>query len=394
MAGALDRRAFVLGSLSGLGGLATGARGSRPSPGPARTLVLLQLSGGNDGLSTLVPFSDDVYAGQRRATRIGAEHVLRLDGRVGLHPRLVRLRQRFEEGRLALFEGAGYPQPDRSHFRSLDIWHAADPRGRVLGTGWIGRCLERSEAPAAHSVVHFGPRPPFALQGSSRGALCLTPGLLGPARTRPDVLGAPAAAEASARPEHESLVALRTLLSETEASVATLRGVLARGETKLDYPSFELAQGLRRAATLIHAELGVRVCSLEMDGFDTHRDQRGRHDRLMGELDRALDVFHEDLQQSEAGRETLVLAFSEFGRRVEENASGGTDHGAAGLALVLGARVRGGLHGASPRLDALDDGDLAFTTDFRSIYAGCIEHVFGLEPEVVLGGRFPEIEFV
>jgi len=391
---AFDRREFVLGSLWGLGGLAARPLGARPSPGPARALVLIQLTGGNDGLSTLVPFDHGGYAGVRKATRIGAGEVLRLDARVGLHPRLVQLRERYEQGRVALFEGVGYPQPNRSHFRSLDIWHAADARGRELGTGWIGRCVERLEEPVAHTVVHFGSRPPFALYAARRAPLCLTPGLLeatAPAhRETPRMF----AVESSDSPENPMLEYLQTLLAETRTSIAILREALARRAPKGDYPSSELAYGLRRAAALLHAELGVRVVSLELDGFDTHRDQRGRHDRLMGELDRSLHAFLEDLQQSETGREALVLVFSEFGRRVAENASGGTDHGAAGLCLALGARVRGGLYGSAPDLDALEDGDLSFTTDFRSLYARCIEHVFGLEPAVVLGASFPALDFV
>jgi uncharacterized protein (DUF1501 family) len=136
------------------------------------------------------------------------------------------------------------------------------------------------------------------------------------------------------------------------------------------------------------------VCSLELDGFDTHRDQRGRHARLMAQLDGALAAFAADLERSEAGRETLVLLFSEFGRRVGENGSGGTDHGAAGLAMALGSRVKGGLHGRAPALDRLDDGDLAFTTDFRALYATCLEHVFGLDPAAVLDPGFAPLDFV
>jgi uncharacterized protein (DUF1501 family) len=390
----IDRRAFVLGSLWGLGGLAARPLDLRPTPGAARTLVLIQLTGGNDGLSTLVPHADDAYARARSATRIATEEVLRLDERFGLHPKLVRLREIFEHGRLALVQGVGYPEPNRSHFRSMDVWHAADARGREAGTGWIGRCIAGLPDPATHAVVHFGAEPPFSLY-SARAPLCLTSAVLDatdPARTdRLQPLGAP---ELSAEAASETLAALRERISETSSSLATLRAALARPTPKVAYPSSSFAQDLRRAASLIHGELGVRVCSLELDGFDTHGNQRGRHDRLMGELDRALDAFTKDLQKSEAGREALVLLFSEFGRRVEENASGGTDHGAAGLALALGSSVRGGLYGAAPSLDALRDGDLAFTTDFRSLYASCIQHVFGLDPALVLGGSHPAIDFV
>jgi uncharacterized protein (DUF1501 family) len=390
----IDRRAFVLGGLWGLGGLAARPLGALPGRDPARTLVLIQLTGGNDGLSTLVPYSDDGYARSRRATRLGASDVLRLDERVGLHPKLTRLGEMLERGRLALIEGIGYPSPNRSHFRSLDIWHAADARGRAAGTGWIGRCVAALEDPAPHAVVHFGSRPPFALS-AAHAPLCLTQSVLdatGPARAR--AREAPGAPELGAGPASGTLASLRRLLTETHSSLATLRAALDRPAPGISYPSIPLGRDLRRAAALIHAELGVRVCSLELDGFDTHRDQRGKHERLMADLDRALDAFAKDLQRSAAGRETLVVLFSEFGRRVEENASGGTDHGAAGLALALGARVRGGLIGSPPRLDELVDGDLVFTTDFRSLYATCIEHVFGLDPVAILGPGFPALELV
>jgi uncharacterized protein (DUF1501 family) len=300
----------------------------------------------------------------------------------------------FDQGRLALFEGIGYPQPNRSHFRSLDIWHAADARGRAVDTGWIGRCVDRLEKPVAHTVVHFGPQPPFALHSARHAALSFTTGVL--AATDPAKASAESSPglESPAPPGNETVASLRTLLAETEASLATLRGALARRNLQGGYPTTAFGQDLRRAAALIHAEFGVRVCSIELDGFDTHREQRGRHDRLMAEIDHGLDAFFQDLQRSEAGREALVLLFSEFGRRVEENASGGTDHGAAGLALALGAHVRGGLVGPAPRLDALEDGDLAFTTDFRALYAGCIEHVFGLDAALVLGASHPRLEFV
>lgn len=379
----LGRRPFLLGSAAVLARPAF-ARSRRPRAG--RTLVLLQLSGGNDGLSTLVPYADDAYLRARSATRVEPGEVLRLDERVGLHPSLRGLRALYERGGLALVEGVGYPDPNRSHFRSLDIWHAADPRGRSLAAGWIGRSVEQLGDAGPHAVVHFGARPPFSLHSARRAPLCLTPLLLRAATPE-------SGTEATGEPESEALARLRARMLATESALDEVREALAQARPH-PYPASRLAGDLRRAAALIHAELGARVVSLELDGFDTHRDQRGRLGRLLEELDQALSAFAADLARSEAGRETIVLAFSEFGRRVEENASGGTDHGAAGLALALGAGVRGGLHGTPPALDALADGDLAFTTDFRTLYARCIQHVFELEPAAVLGASFPPLGFV
>lgn len=406
----IDRRLFVL---AGLGGLTTLARplAARGRATPARTLVLVQFTGGHDGLSMLVPYSDDAYARAREDTRFTEKDVLRLDARVGLHPELTRLRELFGAGGLALVEGVGYPEPNRSHFRSMDMWHAADPRGRGLGAGWIGRALERLSDLPPHAAIHLGPRPPFSLYSAKRAPLCLTPRLLRAADpTHSQALDAARALEQDApgmdtpgmdtQGESATLALVRARWLDAQESTARLRDALERAETRsgrhgaVRYPSSAFARDLASCAALIHAEQGVRVCSLELDGFDTHRDQRGRHTRLMSDLDGALAAFAADLAQSDAGRETLVLCFSEFGRRVGENASGGTDHGAAGLALALGPRVQGGLNGTPPALDRLDDGDLAFTTDFRRLYATCLEHALGLDPASVLGPGFAPLEFV
>jgi uncharacterized protein (DUF1501 family) len=393
----VDRRAFVQVALGGLCALARPSlrAAQRPAPGPMRTLVLLQLSGGNDGLSTLVPYGDDAYARARRETRIRAEDVLRIDDRVGLHPRLAGLRETYERGRLALIEGVGPPEPSRSHFRALDVWHAADARGRGVGAGWIGRCVERLADAQPHAIVHLGPRPPFALHGAARAALCLTPALrvADPARSRAQPASRALDDPARREGDGDVLSLVRARLHEAQASASRLHEAVERHRSPAAYPPSALARDLRSAAALIHAELGVRVISIELDGFDTHRDQRERLARLLTELDRALHAFLADLEHSEAGREALVFAFSEFGRRVEENASAGTDHGAAGLCLALGAGVRGGLYGRPPALDALQDGDLVFTTDFRAPYATCIERVFGLEPSDVLGADAAALPF-
>jgi len=394
MAAFLDRRFFLLGSLAGATALAR-PLGARPSPGPRPTLILVQLTGGHDGLSMLVPYADDAYARARESLRLGAKDVLRIDGRVGLHPELTRLRELFGTGRLALFEGVGYPEPNRSHFRSMDIWHAADERGRGLSAGWIGRSIERLEDATPLSVVHLGARPPFSLHSAKHAPLSLTPGLLratDPARARG--LQAARELEGDAASDSSEVGHVRDLWLEAQGSLATLHDALERQTSAVRYPAHEFAQDLRTAAALVHAELGVRVVSVELDGFDTHRDQRGRHARLMTSLDGALGALHADLVQSEAGRAAVVLVFSEFGRRVAENASGGTDHGAASLAFALGPKLRGGFHGKPPALEHLDDGDLAFTTDFRRIYATCIQHVFELPPAEVLGADFEPLRFV
>jgi uncharacterized protein (DUF1501 family) len=361
---------------------------ARARPEPHGTLVLLQLTGGNDGLSTLVPGGDDGYGRARTSTRLPTRELLELDARVGLHPNLKRLRERMERGGVALFEGVGYPHPNRSHFSSLDIWHAADPRGRAAGEGWIGRLVGRLEDPGPAAVVHVGANPLWALHSSTQSAVTLSG-----TRTLLEGASGPSADElgmGECRPGGSSTLDLvRRATRDASSVMARMQEAIERNQVPRDYSYSPFSQDLSTVAALIHADLGVRVCSLELDGFDTHADQRRRHDRLMAELDEGLDAFLSDLRRSEQGRDAVVLIYSEFGRRVEENGSNGTDHGAASVAMALGERVRGGLHGTPPSLEALDAGDLAFTTDFRSLYGTIIERVFGVQHEEVLGGRFP-----
>ncbi|MSR61197.1 MAG: DUF1501 domain-containing protein [Planctomycetes bacterium] len=387
----LDRRMFVFGSAAALARPA----GLRGRSAPQRTLVLVQLTGGNDGLSMVVPYADDVYGRARSSTRIPAGELLRLDERIALPRTLAGLHALHQDGKLALFEGVGHPYPNRSHFRSLDIWHAAGPRERGAPSGWIGRCMERLTGLSPFAVVHLGLRPPFALASPRQPPVVVTPAIL----LAGDPALSPALAQARelecASPgENPALAGVRARWHQAQSALLEVRAAFEQRRPNVVYPPTDFAQDMRNAAALIHSELGVRVISLELGGFDTHRDQRIRHQRLMAELDGGLTALRADLERSEGGREALVLVFSEFGRRVVENASDGCDHGKAGPALALGSRVRGGLHGRGPSLTELDDGDLAYTTDFRSLYAGCIEHVFALAPEDVLGARFPALGFV
>jgi len=383
-----DRRLFLLGSA---GTLMRPAR-RRPEPGPV--LVLVQLSGGNDGLSMVVPYSDDGYARARTVLRIPAERVLRIDERIGFAPSLPGVNALYQAGELALCEGVGHPHKNRSHFKSMDIWHVAGPL-RDTRPGWIGRCIERSGETSPFAVVHLGFRPPYSLASDRHPPLTVAPGLLmaGDAGRSPGLQLA-RELEAPAPEEGATLVALRARWHHAQEMLLDVRAALERRTPAVVYPPTAFAQDCRSAAALIHSDLGVRVVSLELGGFDTHRDQPIRHERLMQELDGGLASLIADLARSEGGREALVLVFSEFGRRVVENASMGTDHGAAGPVLVLGSKVRGGLYGRPPSLTELQDGDLVFTTDFRSVYAGCIEHVFGLAADEVLDARYPALGFV
>jgi uncharacterized protein (DUF1501 family) len=421
MARPFDRRALLTGAgaAAGLAWLAPRAHGAArvlASPalaadGAARALVLVQLSGGNDGLDTVVPYADDVYRRLRPTLARKKSETLPIDDYRGLHDALPRLRELLDARKLAIVEGAGYPEPIRSHFQALDVWHAADRRGRDAGEGWIGRLCDAAFAKDAdpNLVVHIGANVPYSLHSSTHPpASFVLPQSYrwagGEAATEAYEkaggmeTGSEAGKGPAEKPEkregESSLDFLRRVLSDGQASSQQVRRAVARYRTDVEYPRDALAAALRDVAALIDGGIGTRVLSVELSGFDTHTDQRGRHETLLKQLDGALGAFVADLGRSEAGRGAVVLVFSEFGRRVAENGSRGTDHGVAAPVFVLGHRVRGGLHGAHPSLTALDDGDLVHTTDFRTIYAAVIERCFGIRSDKVLGRRFEPLAVV
>lgn len=391
----LDRRALLRGlAATGTVGALGGTPFAAPArlPGGGRPLVLVQLTGGNDGLSTVVPFGDDAYHAARKGTR--HSEVLALDEYRGLHPELTGLRARYDAGSLAIVEGVGYPDPNRSHFKSYEIWHTADARGRSSGDGWVGRTCQAAFGNDArpNRIVHVGAKMPYSLQSSQHPAAVFS----APAGYR-WVKHAEELEELDDQGgsrEKDALTVLRERMREARASSLALRGAVTRYRTPIEYPNESLAETLHSAAAILDADIGTRVLSVELGGFDTHTDERARHDQLMRTLDLSLTAFLDDLERSEVGRDAVVVVFSEFGRRVAENGSRGTDHGTAGPVFVAGARVTGGLYGAHPSLTELDAGDLVYTTDFRSVYGEVIRGCFDVPAQRVLGERYPRLGFL
>jgi uncharacterized protein (DUF1501 family) len=359
-------------------------------------LVVVELAGGNDGLNTLIPFDNDLYYQNRRTLGIAKNDVIKLSDQVGLHPRLAELGELFRDGRLAIVQGVGYPQPDRSHFRSMEIWHTASVDARPPVAGWLGRWLD---ATAAEDPEQFA-------------GLTLTSSL--PQALRAEKVVVPVveqlqsfAGDEETSPQRALLKKLSTaaggeapvaFLREQAAAVyrasAKLRDAAARYRSTITYPETPLAGQLRQAAEIIAADLGVRVLFASQDGYDTHAAQADGHAELLGQLSEALAAFQRDLAEQKAAERVVVLVFSEFGRRVDENASRGTDHGAASCLLVVGEPVKGGFYGQYPSLEQLGDGDLIFNTDFRSVYATLLGRWLGCPADRVLGGEFSPLEFV
>lgn len=380
-------------------------------------LVVVQLAGGNDGLNTVIPFADDSYHRARRRLSIPAADVLRINDQLGFHPALRGLQALYGDGHLAVVQGAGYPNPNRSHFRSMEIWQTGSDADRFAREGWLGRYFDHACAGSDPTVgVNLGRQMPQAFTAKQPTGIALEAGGRGPGTQRRGVGGSDltgddaAMAGTDTRNEGASIDGLsgpsassgavldfldRTAL-DAQVSSAKVRKILARSGVEGSYPVNRLGRSLQTVAQLIRGGLATRVYYVSHGGFDTHTNQATTQARLLGEFGDGMKAFVEDLKRQGQLRRVLVMAFSEFGRRVAENASGGTDHGAAGLMFLFGERFRTPLLGRYPGLAVgeLVNGDLQFAVDFRSVYAGVLEHWLKTASERVLERRFEPLAFV
>jgi uncharacterized protein (DUF1501 family) len=355
------------------------------SEADSRILVVIQLDGGNDGLNTVVPFRHDVYLRSRPTLRLAGNRVHRLNDELGLHPSMRAAGDLFQDGRLAIVQGVGYPNPDRSHFGSMAVWHSGGfPVPGQLRDGWLGAALDTEPRPLNDpDIVYVGEAElPRALVGRRAVAVALAReddlSLREPARQWNAGTTSPA--------DDIAAFARRTVLeavsaSERLAETRTFRNALA-------YPDSKLAHQLSLVARLIQMHGGTRVYYVAHTGYDTHGTQLQQHAELLATLSQALAAFLNDLRAARLEERVLVMAFSEFGRRVAENASAGTDHGTAGPVFLAGKAVHAGVHGSLPDLTKLENGDPRMTTDFRRVYATVLKDWLGVAPEKTLGGTF------
>jgi uncharacterized protein (DUF1501 family) len=376
-----------------------------------RNLVVLYLSGGNDALSMLVPYNDPFYYSRRPSIAVPAGQVLQVgsdSSRVdlGLHPRLTGLKEIFNQGRLALIQRTGYDNQSRSHFQGTDIWSTASPSNSE-SLGWVGRYLDRLPSPVDPLVGWNTTRDlPRVLQ-SSRVSVPAIPSVAGYAFSSPNS-GAEAAAERAAALRITSHVPvnhpeLAFVYSSTQSAMATLDRVatVAQYAPAAAYPNSGFGQALRAVAGSMVKGIGTKVFYVTTGGFDTHSAQNvnatnGAYYNLMGTLNDGLLAFYNDLKSQGLLEDTLVLTYSEFGRRIGENGSQGTDHGAASVMMALGGRVNGGLYGTAPSLNPAggngtlenSGNDVHYETDFRSVYAQVIDRWLGSDSVAILGGDF------
>ena len=392
-------------------------------------LVVIQLAGGNDGLNTVVPLGNDHYHKARPKLGLKAGTVRKIRDDVGFHPALGGFQELHDEGRLGIVQSVGYPNPNRSHFRSTDIWMTATDSNRFSNAGWIGRYFDTacSGAPTTvglavgrHSPLAFASQQPkgialenpesFRFADLDEGADGETMGsgtfyrrmnsgtddasLGDPANTGGSV--AMLEGSSSSLPRGSALDFLERTALDAQVSSDQIRSIANGVRNASPYPASKLANDLRLVARLIAGGLGTRVYHVSQGGYDTHTNQAGAHQRLLGILGDAMAAFIKDLKALGQSDRVLVMTFSEFGRRVAENGNAGTDHGAAAPLFLAGTRIKAGWHGTAPSLDpsSLHNGDIRHTTDFRSVYASILEQWLRTDPKPILGKAFPNLPLI
>jgi uncharacterized protein (DUF1501 family) len=369
---------------------------------PGNVLLVIDMAGGNDGLNTVVPYSDDAYHRVRPAIGLDSASILKLDDRIGLNPALAQLNELFKEGHVAIVQGVGYPNPNRSHFEATQIWETASPE-RPESTGWLGRYLDQgapqrvADPAKLFTAVALGDTVPTALIAQhvdvpAIGALNAFGYNSG--RDLASKLTAGALYDGARPGQSPYLGMIESTARDAMRGGDILKGKLATYKPMADYPKDPFSQQLQLAAQIIGSGVGTRIIFASVGSFDTHAGQRAQQDRLLGYLGNGLNAFFTDLQKHGLAENVLAMTFSEFGRRVQQNASNGTDHGTAMPLFVAGGKVKGGIYGTHPSLTDLDNGDLKHAIDFRAVYATVLERWLGRDPAPIVAGNYERVAFV
>jgi len=360
---------------------------------PNRILVVLELSGGNDGLNTVVPIADDAYYKARPGLAIKKNQALKLNDEFGLHPSCEGLHKLFKDGQMAIVHGCGYPKPNLSHFTAMEWWHTAAPHGSDK-YGWLGRFADAHQPKAIENyIVNVAAQQSRAVASAQHAPVVFKdPKKFG--RIGTDAQQKVFETFGEVYPTtNQSLDFVNTVSKTATAGAAVVRNACSEYKTLIDYGSNnDLTLDLKKVAAMIAAKMPTRIYYVSQGGYDHHAAQAGAHQLLMIYLSDALHGFLTDLKRIGRADDVAVMVFTEFGRRVQENASKGTDHGTATPMFVLGKKVKGGFHGKHPSLTDLDNGNLKMTTDFRSVYATMIKEWMGYEDtKTLLKGDFPTL---
>ena len=386
----MNRRQFI--TIAGLGGLTLAVPAqlqARHTP-QRKVLILVELRGGNDGINTVIPYADAAYAQLRPGLHIPRDQVLQLGPDAGLHPALDPLMSMWNRKEMAIVEGVGYPDPNRSHFRSKDIWTTASDSAQYLTDGWIGRAMsaatDRSDLTADGLIIDSTDAGPMQAPGARSIVMHDPDNFLRVAQSVPS----PDKAQGNDALQH--ILGVQSDVRTATAGIA--EAVRNRPDLSGDFGKTPLAQRLQSAAELLTAGLPVLAIKVGLKGFDTHANQKSAHARLLGQLAEGLAAFRRVLVRAGKWRDVVVVTVSEFGRRPSQNGSGGTDHGTAAPLFVLGGSVKGGRYGSPPSLTDLDGGDLKYAVDFRSVYATLSRGLWNVDPAAFGADRFTTLPFL
>ena len=359
-----------------------------------KVVVVIQFSGGNDGLNTVIPVRNDIYYRERPKLGIEKDKSLLITDEVGLNPALQSFKGLYDDGNLAILNSVGYPNPDRSHFRSMDIWHSASASNEYVNTGWIGRyldaqckgCDKPTQALEIDDVLSL------ALKGEeSKGLAFKDPRRLYSSSNEKyfkDI-------NADHQKGEETIDYLYKTMSETLSSADYIFQQSKSHPTSETYPGTELGKDLKTIASLIFSDINTKVYYVSLGSFDTHVNQEGQQKRLFTELNDAVKAFTNDLKKNNRFQDVLMMTFSEFGRRVSQNASGGTDHGTANNMFLIGGGLKEkGLLNAMPDLSDLNEGDLKYKVDFKNVYATVLNKWLGANDKAILGKSYEQLSFI
>uniref|UniRef100_UPI00404774CC DUF1501 domain-containing protein n=1 Tax=Mariniflexile sp. TaxID=1979402 RepID=UPI00404774CC len=360
-----------------------------------KKLVIIQLSGGNDGLNTIVPYNNDIYYKNRPSLSLSKDKIIKATDELGFNENLGALKNLFDKGYLSIVNNVGYPNPDRSHFRSTDIWHTACDSNEYLNSGWLGRYID-TYGKMPYSGIELDDSLSLIMKGNSiNGIATKNPAILYNNIQTPyfkKVLDHQSDAHLS---EHNLGYLYKTMI-EAKSSAKYIYETSKTFSTKLEYPNNPFGQQLKTTAEFINSNLQSKVYYISMGGFDTHAGQVNKQGKLLQTYSEAMEVFVKDLEQNDTFKDTLILTFSEFGRRVKQNAAGGTDHGAANNVFVIGKNLKTpGFYNDAPNLLQLDgNGDIKHTVDFRSIYATVLDKWLEVNDNVILNKSFSQLDFI
>lgn len=361
-----------------------------------KKLVVIQLSGGNDSLNTMIPYRDDLYFKNRPSISLSTKDILKVTDNMGFHPALAALRTVYDKGNMAILNSVGYPNPNRSHFRSMDIWQTASASDQYLQTGWLGRYLDANNVDYTENyhALEIDGQLSLALKGQTQNGFAMTnPKQLNKTANVPFLKNVAAAYRHQV--EHENVGYLYKTMIDTQESAHYLFEQSKVYTSKVEYPNTKFAKDLKLIAELITAETETQVYYVDLGGFDTHVRQLSTQAQLLEEYAEGVAAFIKDLERNRLFDDTLIMTFSEFGRRVQQNASGGTDHGTAGTTILMGGQLRNaGFLNDAPNLSKLTDGDLIYQIDFRQIYATILDNWLKADAGVILGGRFDKLGFL